>query len=72
MMTRNQKEVDWEEEIREAFEVFDRNKDGTISATNLKSVDPLVRWHRFLFTLVVPLHLESPASDFDAFRERRR
>ncbi|KAL7413189.1 putative calmodulin [Mrakia frigida] len=38
MMTRNQKEVDWEEEIREAFEVFDRNKDGTISATNLKEV----------------------------------
>lgn len=36
MMTRNRKEVDWDTEIREAFNVFDRNGDGMISAPELK------------------------------------
>ena len=35
MMTRKTQEVDSEEEIREAFKVFDRDNNGSISATEL-------------------------------------
>ena len=38
MMSKKMKETDKEEELREAFRVFDRNGDGYISATELRHV----------------------------------
>ncbi|XP_015794058.1 calmodulin [Tetranychus urticae] len=38
MMSRKMKETDKEEELREAFRVFDRNGDGFINAAELRHV----------------------------------
>ena len=38
MMSKKMKETDKEEELREAFRVFDRNGDGFISASELRHV----------------------------------
>lgn len=38
MMTKHMKESDCEQELREAFKVFDKNGDGMISAEELKTV----------------------------------
>lgn len=37
-MARKMHDADSEEEVREAFKVFDKNNDGTISAAELKHV----------------------------------
>lgn len=39
MMARKMKDTDSEEEIREAFRVFDKDGNGFISAAELRSVD---------------------------------
>lgn len=38
LMARKMHDADSEEEVREAFKVFDKNNDGTISAAELKHV----------------------------------
>lgn len=38
MMTKHMKETDTEQELKEAFKVFDKNGDGKISAEELKTV----------------------------------
>jgi calmodulin len=43
-MARKMHDTDSEEEIREAFKVFDKNNDGHISAAELKHVMSELTW----------------------------
>jgi calmodulin len=48
MMARKMKDTDSEEEIKEAFKVFDKNGDGKISAAELRHVMTSIgtKWHK--------------------------
>ena len=53
MMARKMKDTDSEEEIREAFRVFDKDGNGFISAAELRFVETHPWRNSFIFTIPI-------------------